>query len=133
MRRSSETIIEQPAGARAALRAWLARIAGDADGPGAAAPALATSFENRVRALRANAHAAFRSVEDNQGAALDAALAVLEAEWQATREARDGYAEALKAIRVYARDTGTRAIAERALRGAAAPVHRFPFEHETVG
>ena len=88
-----------------------------------------------MRALRADAHAAYRSVEGGAEAALDAALAVLEAEWQATRAARDGYAEALKAIRVYARDSGTRALAERALRGerAPAPVHRFPFEHETVG
>jgi hypothetical protein len=138
MRRSSGTVIDrEPAGARAALRAWLGRIAGDPEARPAAdaAPGLATSFENRVRALRANAHAAYRSVEGGEAAALDAALAVLEAEWQATRAARDGYAEALKAIRVYARDNGTRALAERALRGerGALPTHRFPFADETVG
>ena len=55
-----------------------------------------------MRALRANAHAAYRSVEGGSGAALNAALAVLEAEWKSARAERDGYAEALKAIRVYA-------------------------------
>jgi hypothetical protein len=125
-------LIDRPDTGARGLRAWLARIAGTPEPAVPALPALATGFENRVRALRADARAAYRSVEGSEDAALDAALSVLEAEWQAARAARDGYAEALKAIRVYARDTGARALAERALRGR--PVHhRFPFEHETVG
>jgi hypothetical protein len=129
------TLENPPAGARAALRAWLARLAaGQRIEPEAPElPGLATGLENRARALRANAHAAYRSVEGSEGAALDAALAVLEAEWQATRAARDVYAEALKAIRVYARDGGARALAERALRAPARPRSRFPFADETVG
>ena len=131
MPRSSMLLAPQdpPARGRAALRAWLARIAAGtprSSRPRPWAPGLATGFENRVRALRADAHAAYHSVEGGADAALDAALAVLEAEWQSTRAERDGYAEALKAIRVYARDTGTRTLAERALRGEAAPPTDFP-------
>ena len=149
MRRSSAMAIDvgpQDGGARAALRAWLARLGtgGDprfvptAPAARAEAPAVASSFENRVRRLRADAHAAYHSVEGGEGAAIDAALAVLEAEWQAARALSDGYAEALKAIRVYARDPGSRALAETALalrpeepcRGGRS---RYPFDDEAAG
>jgi hypothetical protein len=146
MRRSSAIAIEarpQEAGsARAALRAWLARLGAGGDPrfdmePRPEAPGIATNFENRVRRLRADAHAAYRSVEGAQGAAIDAALAVLEAEWQAARRLSEDYAEALKAIRVYARDPGSRALAERALaqqpRPCTSGVSRYPFDDEVAG
>ena len=132
-----------PAGPRraAALRAWLARIAAGAaqfepaEAAGGAGPR--HRFENRVRGCAPTPVPPTRASRAARDAALDAALAVLEAEWHAPRAASDGYAEALKAIRVYARDSGS-ARARRAGAGAAparpgASGHRFPFEHETVG
>ena len=150
MRRSSAVAIDagplDAGSARAALRAWLARLGTGGDPhfapefeAGPEAPGVATSFENRVRRLRADAHAAYHSVEGTERAAIDAALAVLEAEWHAARALSDGYAEALKAIRVYGRDPGARDLAARAL----APRHdrpctasgwsRYPFDQETAG
>jgi hypothetical protein len=76
---------------------------------------LATHDENRLQALRANARAAFDSVEGGGDPALDAALDVVEAEVQAARATRDTYAEALKAIRLYATDPKARDIAAGAL------------------
>jgi hypothetical protein len=129
---------------RGALRALLGRRAAvDVDAATGlsddTAPRLASSFENRVRRMRANAHAAYRSVNGDPEAALDAALAVIEAEWHATRAERDSFGEALKSIRLYAQDRRARALAERALdsrsepatiHGARSGARRFPFEDE---
>jgi hypothetical protein len=140
-------LAEVPATARGGLRGLFARLgislaADDSDAARPEAPAIATSFENKVRTLRANAHAAFHSVEGSGAAALDAALAVIEAEWHSARAERDGYAEALKAIRLYAIDPQVRGAAKRALARPAAPVawdaglhvsgrDRFPFMEES--
>jgi len=123
------------------LRAWLARLSSGetltvpgtavdrfglgyevrGEAPQERLPRLATSFENRVRSLRANAHAAFRTVEGardveaTDAAALDAALRVVEEEWRAAIAARDTYAETLKAIRLYAPDARSRRMAEQGL------------------
>lgn len=81
----------------------------------------ATASENCIRKLRANAHAAYRSIERGpvatpfNAAALDAALAVVEAKWQAEAALRDVYAEALKSIRLYAPDPKSRALADQTL------------------
>jgi hypothetical protein len=135
---------------RRALRVLLGRLM--SGGPEAACgraeeradggPCLSTRFENSVRRLRANAHAAYSSVEGPQSAALDAALRVVEAEWRAALAQRDGYAEALKSIRLYAREREARLLAERALaeravfagsRDHQAGSSRYPFEHELAG
>ena len=101
--------------------------------PGALAPALtpeeavdanaeavareaARALDNRRRRLRANAHAAFHSVQGSEEAAVDAALAVVEAAWLAARAEREAYAEVLKVIRLYARDCEIRALAAQVLR-----------------
>jgi hypothetical protein len=138
---------------REALRAWLSRLVADAasawDAPTRASghsSRLATSFENQVRRLHADAHAAFRSVEGARrlqgpdAAALDAALAVVEAEWRAALSDRNNYAEALKAIRAYAPDPCCRAMAAEGLSGAplsldrmvpsSSGAARFPFVDE---
>jgi hypothetical protein len=137
----------EPAATRGGIRGLFARLGiavAAADGEDAArpeAPPIATSFENKARTLRANAHAAFHSVEGSGAAALDAALAVIEAEWHAARAERDSYAEALKAIRLYALDPQVRGVAKRALARPAIPVawdaglhvsgrDRFPFMDE---
>ena len=110
---------------RAAIRALFARLGaaapaigeggdGQAD-EGRAAPPVATSVENKVRLMRANAHAAYRSVEGAEAAAIDAALAVVELEWHAARAQRDSFAEALKSIQLYAEDAKARAMATQAL------------------
>ena len=131
--------------ARAGIRGLLSRLGIPAEADGAEtrreAPAIASSFENRLRLLRANARAAYDSVEGSRDAALDAALDVVEREWLAARAERDGYAEALKAIRLYAADPRVRGLARRALAdpGASAAwdagLHvsgrdRFPFMDE---
>jgi hypothetical protein len=131
---------------RGALRAWLARLI-DTDPATLAEPsALATPFENRVRKLRAEAHAAFRSVDGARrlgaadAAALDGALDVIEEEWRAAVAERDRCAEALKAIRVYSPHAGCRAMAAQGLSGGAprwgrsrgtSGVGRFPFMDES--
>ena len=136
---------------RDALRAWLARLSvGDALPIAApeigrvgdsALPGVATAFENRIRAVRANARAACRSVEcarDVDGpdaAALEAALDVVEAAWRSALADRDGYAETLKSIRLYAPDPRCRAMAAASL-SAASPCtrssgyDRFPFNDD---
>jgi hypothetical protein len=76
---------------------------------------LASSEDNHLRTLRANAHAAFRTVEGSPEAALDTALSVYETELRAARAARDSYAEALKTIQLYATDAGARSKAAQAL------------------
>ncbi len=78
----------------------------------------ARALENRRRRLRANAHAAYHTVRHGtEEAALDVALAVVEADWLALRAERDAYAEALKMIRLYARDTEVRGLAAQVLPG----------------
>jgi hypothetical protein len=83
----------------------------------AAAPSLATRAQNRLRRLRDEARAAYASVVGSHDAALDAALAVVEAEWRAAACERDRYGEALKAIRLYAGDAHSRQRARHALEG----------------
>lgn len=112
-----------PAGVRAALGALFRRRGDAAEATPAEpavpdAPALPDAFEVRVRTQRANAHAAFRSVQGAPEAALDAALAVLEAEWRAAREASLRYADALKHVRLYSFDDASRRQAWLALEGA---------------
>lgn len=65
----------------------------------AGAPALASPFETRVQMLRANAHAAYRCVQGPPEVALNAALAVIEAEWRGARLRALRHGEALKHIR----------------------------------
>jgi hypothetical protein len=119
--------VEATAPVRAALRSLFGRIGRPvpsgshdafddlADASGTEQAALATRFENKVQAMRANAHAAFDSVQGSVHQAVEAALAVVEAEWRSCRSERDSYAEALKAIRVYAADARARELAEGAL------------------
>jgi hypothetical protein len=143
-RSKPEKLPEAPV--RVGIRGLLSRlgISAEADDDGETrreAPAIATSFENRLRLLRANARAAYDSVEGSSEAALEAALAVVESEWLAARAERDSYAEALKAIRLYAADPRVRGLAKRALSHPGAPgawdagLHvsgrdRFPFLDE---
>ena len=110
---------------RGGFRGLLSRLgisAAEGEDAHGEAPAIASSFENKVRMLRANARAAYNSVEGSHEAALDAALAVIEHEWLAARAERDAYAEALKAIRLYATEPGVRNIAKRTLARPAAPI-----------
>ena len=133
---------------RGSLRAWLARLIDAAPEELRATAqeraALATPFENRVRKLRAEAHAAFRAVEGarpvegRDAAALDTALDVIETEWRAAVAEQARCGEALKAVRVYSPDSRCRAIAAQGLSGGALPratrhasgVDRFPFADE---
>ena len=124
-RSEPESVAEEHTHVRGGIRGLLSRLGISAGDEGEEArreaPALASSFENKVRLLRANARAAYNSVEGSSEAALDAALAVVEAEWQSARAERDSYAEALKAIRLYAADSQVRSLAKRALTRPAAP------------
>jgi len=130
---------EVPGSVRGALRALFGRLGGDqvlspGGEPAAApqAPALASCLENRRQLLRANARAAYDSVQGTPQAALDAALAVLEAAWLEANEERDTHAETLKAIRMYSEDAKVRGIASESLtpcaksRPAANLAPRFP-------
>ncbi len=83
------------------------------------APARAKAEAVSAARLRANAHAAYGSVVGTHEQALDAALVVLEAEIAAVRARCDAHAEALKSIRLYATDAGTRALAARGLDACA--------------
>ena len=67
---------------------------------------------------RADAHAAYRAVKGSEQAALDAALAVIEAEVARLRGTVLAYGEALKEIEVYGRDPSVRSTAAAALRRA---------------
>jgi hypothetical protein len=123
-RSAPEKIAAAPVATRG-FRGLLSRLgisAVDEEEARSEAPAIATSFENKVRLLRANARAAYDSVEGNGEAALDAALAVIESEWLAARAERDAYAEALKAIQLYAAEPGVRGLAKRTLARPAAPI-----------
>jgi hypothetical protein len=139
---------DAPASMRAALRSLLARLgrpggadADEADASAPEAPSAETRFENKVRSVRANALAAFDSAEGSVHQAVGAALAVVEAEWRNCRKERDDFAEALKAIRLYAKDAPVRGLAARTLErrpavaGWDAGLHiagrdRFPFLDE---
>lgn len=69
-----------------------------------------------ARARRqANAHAAYGSVEGTHAAALDAALAVIEADYAVLRARCATQAEALKQLRLYAHDPAIRALAAKGL------------------
>jgi hypothetical protein len=77
-------------------------------------------------ARRAHAHAAFRSVEGSEQAALDAALAVVEAEVSRLRGTVLAYGEALKEIEVYGSDPSARGTAAAALRRAPERLRAAP-------
>jgi hypothetical protein len=126
-------------GLNGAVRQLFARIAPAIDRPAARVPAVwATGAAGEAgprdgapspeTTRRAHAHAAFRSVEGSQRAALDAALAVVEAEVARLRGTVLAYGEALKEIEVYGVDPTARSTAAAALRraperlNAAAPV-----------
>lgn len=68
-----------------------------------------------VHPARAAAHAAYRAVEGGGPKALDAALAVIEAEARALRLTVLRQEEALKLLRLYASDEWARLIAARVL------------------
>lgn len=123
---------------RDALRSWLPWLAtGDAgldeEGKPEGARAIATPFEHEARMLRANARAAYRSVEGAReidgcdGAALEAALDVVEAAWRSAIDKRDAHAEALKAIRLYATEPRCRAMAAASLAGSGPRRDGRPF------
>jgi hypothetical protein len=109
-------------GLNGAVRQLFARIA-----PGAAGRPIPAVWETGAigratpspeQARRAQAHAAFRSVEGSERAALDAALAVVEAEVSRLRGTVLAYGEALKEIEVYGGDPTARSTAAAALRRA---------------
>ncbi|MFO1105304.1 MAG: hypothetical protein U1E34_04340 [Amaricoccus sp.] len=75
----------------------------------------AAAEQRRLGRLRANAHAAYESVQGSRHAALDLALSVYEAELRDLRAQCDAHAEMLKTIRLYARDGETRALAAKGL------------------
>jgi hypothetical protein len=125
-------VTARPAGLNAAVRVLLARLShGVTPRPGWAGPEAGASrsvdadprFEQR---LRADAHAAFASVEGSPGAALDAALAVVEGEVARLRTAVLAYGEALKAIQIYGTDADARTTAAAALRRAPVPLRAAP-------
>lgn len=99
--------------------AWVALdpAAESADEVAEATEAVAARVRETQRCrLRANAYAAYHTVDHgNERAALDVALSVVEADWLALRAERDAYAEALKMIRLYARDTDARGLAAQVL------------------
>jgi hypothetical protein len=74
----------------------------------------------RVHPARATAHAAYAEVVGGGPRALDAALAVVEAELRAARLQALQQEEALKLLRLYASDQWARSVAERALEPAPA-------------
>ncbi|HLS58916.1 MAG TPA: hypothetical protein VK022_04745 [Paracoccaceae bacterium] len=75
-----------------------------------------------VHPSRAAAHAAYRTVEGGGPKALDAALAVVEAEARALRLAVLRQEEALKLLRLYASDEWARSVAKSVLEAPAAPL-----------
>jgi hypothetical protein len=115
----------RPTALPAALRALLARLAGRApafaDAP-SPLDARARRTLARQAKLRAEAHAAFRSVEGPAQAALDAALAVLESEIARLGDAAAAYGEALKSVRTYDEDPARRAMAAAALYAFPVPL-----------
>jgi hypothetical protein len=113
-------------GLNGAVRQLFARIAPNAlDRPGrrpavwetgAGGEAGPRRVSSPEESRRAHAHAAYRSVEGSQQAALDAALAVVEAEVSRLRGTVLAYGEALKEIEVYGGDASARSTAAAALR-----------------
>jgi len=114
------------AGLNGAVRQLFGRIAPGAAGhasnrrpavwePGEAGHDDAASPDAR---RRAHAHAAYRAVQDCEPAAIDAALAVVEAEISRLRSTVLAYGEALKEIEVYGVDPMARSTAAAALKRA---------------
>lgn len=94
----------------------------DPDWASASTPAPEDEASLRSRAAkiarerrRANAHAAYDSVVGTHAAALDAALAVLEAELAILQTRCAAQCEALKRLQLYGRDTATRDLAAKGL------------------
>ena len=69
----------------------------------------------KARLRRANAHAAYDSVEGTHAAALDAAIAVIEAEYAALERRCAAQTEALKQLQIYGIDAATRKLATKGL------------------
>jgi hypothetical protein len=115
----------RPAVLPTAIRGLFARLAGKApafeDAP-APHDVRARRTLARQERLRAEAHAAFRSVEGPAPAALDAALAVLESEIARLSDAAEAYGEALKSVRTYDDDPAQRAMAAAALYAFPVPL-----------
>lgn len=116
-------------GLNGAVRQLFARIApGSFAGPSRRPVAWETGADGQAGARdrtpcadesrRAHAHAAYRTVTGSEQAALDAALAVVEAEVARLRGTVLAYGEALKEIEVYGRDPSMRSTAAAALRRA---------------
>jgi len=131
-------------GLNGAVRQLFARIAPNAlaapsprpvvweTGAGEAGPRDRAPCADRSR--RADAHAAYRAVKGSEQAALDAALAVIEAEVARLRGTVLAYGEALKEIEVYGRDPSVRSTAAAALRRAPARLQApDPVPHLTRG
>jgi len=115
----------RPAAQPAGIRALLARLAWraptwEAETP-SVDPRLRRTHERQAR-LRAEAHAAFRSVEGSGPAALDAALSVLESEIARLSDTAEAYGEALKSVRTYDDDPAQRALAQTALYAYPVPL-----------
>lgn len=114
-------------GKRSALRALLGLAPSrqaDAEVRPAAAdePSPFPATTSRVHPLRAAAHAAYRTVEGGGPKALDAALAVIEAEARTLQLAIRRQEEALKLLRLYASDDWARSVARSVLDTPAAPL-----------
>jgi hypothetical protein len=118
--------VEEAAMLPAAIRAIFARLSGRmparrVDGP-ASRPDPRSGA--RLQRVHAEAHAAFRSAERGGTGALDAALAVYEAEVLRWRTAAEAYGEALKAVRIYSRDPLLRSTAAAAMAATPMPMRR---------
>lgn len=107
----------------ASVRGLFARLTrGQERQAAAAAPAgdlpCESAGDRRLRALRADAEAAYRCTDAAGAEALTPALAVMEGEIARLRSTVETYGEALKTLRIYGADAGQRAIAAEALRAA---------------
>jgi hypothetical protein len=80
-----------------------------------------TAHVHTVEPARAAAHAAYAEVVGGGPRALDAALAVVEADLRRARLQALQQEEALKLLRLYATDQWARSVAERALEPAPEP------------
>ena len=121
------------------LRGLMGRIAGWAAAPATDLPAFESGSEFPGRpieaaadaTLRARAQAAFRTVDGAADRALDAALAVMEAEIAQLRDVVRDYGEALKSVQTYASEDSVRQTARAALRArpqrlsAAGPIPKL--------
>jgi len=114
-------MLDTRTGLNGAVRQLFARIAPGALERPARRPAVwetGASETGPRESRRAHAHAAYRAVEGSEQAALDAALAVVEAEVARLRGTVLAYGEALKEIEVYGGDPSARSTAAAALRRA---------------